>query len=109
MCIEEELDELRDAMAELESRTASADDWRRIEARAFLALLGGQLHLSSLQRTMIEHVHAKSRDCTWRSVHLEVGRLVDKLNELRALRRCAQARASEVEAFEGERQLPTGA
>jgi len=108
MCIEEELEELRASVAELESRTATADDWRRIEARAFLALLGGQLQLTSLQRGMIDHVRAKSRDCTWRSTHLEVGRLVDKLNELRSLRKSAQSRAFEVETFEVERQLPTG-
>ena len=108
MCIEEELEELRDSVAELETRAASADEWRRIEARAFLALLGGQLQLSSMQRTMIEHVHAKSHDCSWQRTHLEVGRIVDKLNQLRTLHRSARSRAFEVEAFDGERQLPPG-
>lgn len=106
MCIEEELEELRESVADLESRKASANDWRRVEARAFLALLGGQLQLSSLQRTMIEQVHAKSRDCTWRRTHLEVGRLVDKLNEIKSLRTCAQRRVAALEG-EGEPEGPS--
>jgi hypothetical protein len=89
MCIEEELEELRESVAQLDKRTASADEWRRIEARAFLALLGGQLQLRSMQRN--------------RRPHLEVGRLVEKLDELRALHGSAQRRASAVESLDTDR------
>jgi hypothetical protein len=103
VCIEEELEALRASVAELESRTTVADDWRRIEARAYLAQLGGQLQLTSLQRDMIDHVRAGRRDWSWQRTHVEVGRLVDKLNELRTLRTCAQSRVFEIEASQTQR------
>jgi hypothetical protein len=105
VCIEQELEALRASVAELESRSAKADEWRRIEARAFLALLGGQLQLTSLQRDMIDHVRARRRDWSWQRTHVEVGRLVDRLNELRSLRTCAQSRVFEIEAGQAQRVL----
>jgi hypothetical protein len=103
VCIEQELEALRASVAELESRKTNADDWRRIEARAFLALLGGQLQLTSLQRDMIDHVRSRSRDWSWQRTHLEVGRLVETLNELRTVKTCAQSRVFELEATRAQR------
>jgi len=86
MCIEEELEQLRASVAELETRRASADAWRRIEARAFLALLGGHLQLKRLPLYM-----------RWQ--------VVDALDQLRVLRAYAQHRAGESEALRLEPTL----
>jgi hypothetical protein len=109
VCIEQELEALRESVAELESRKATADEWRRIEARAFLALLGGQLQLTSRQREMIDRVRARDADWSWRRTHEEVGRIVETLNQLRDVRTCAQSRVFEIEAVLAQRAFATPA
>jgi hypothetical protein len=105
VCIEQELEALRASVAELESRKPSADDWRRIEARAFLAVLSGQLQLTSRQRDMIDRVRARRRDWSWHRTHVELGRIIDLLNQLRAVRADAQGRVFELEATQTQRAI----
>jgi hypothetical protein len=107
VCIEQELEALRESAAELESRRATADEWRRIEARAYLALLGGQLELRCRQRDMIARIRAKDAAWSWRRTHVEVGRIIDTLAQLRTLRTWAQSHVFDLEAAGTQRALST--
>jgi hypothetical protein len=94
MCIDDELDALRANIAELEHHGGSLDEWRRIHARAFLAVIAGQMHLTCLRRDLNgqERAHLHDADHATR-----FGELVDLITEIRALRVAAQGRVAELE------------
>jgi hypothetical protein len=94
----EHADAVRARVDDLALSAASLEDWKRVDADLFGALVEVQRLVTELRTEMLELVKAETPSWGWVEKQRVMLELREAMDDLRVLRMCVQSRIFELEA-----------